>query len=304
MRHSLTTSFQVVVVDEVYIRKPNSVKTYDMRITPSESPQVQLFRVCKQIKQEARELYLSKNLFVILAGPWVKPPRFWQSKAEKKLVRRLSISLDYRDKSGHVNDEWLQRSGVAQIDACAAEMPPPTSQVDEHAVHDAHRNSLMQAMWYVLFVMLKTLELDLLQINLQNCYCPWGCHRLATVALDNLPGFSNTAFPPSIRALLRNLAPKALDILGTLSKQERDIIRDCLESEGLRSKLVFHGDGSTVDADGYRVWNSTIEPADDSMDNASDDSTETSSDASSDEADEDHSDDGEGFEAEAEVEGE
>ena len=88
-----------VVPGKVFIYHANTIKTYDMRITSTNPPEFQAFRVCKQFHEEARELFIEKNLFVLTSGPCTTVPtlhKFLNSVDTKKL-RRLSLSFDYRD---------------------------------------------------------------------------------------------------------------------------------------------------------------------------------------------------------------
>ena len=133
-RHLLTLPEEIramifelcVVVGNVPYCPPNAAKEFrdfDMRITtPTESPQVQLFRVCKQIHSETRKIFLKTNTFIVLANcsPGHKQPRLplaglYSNIAEKKLIRHLSINLDYRNFTSGFADYNFQRGLSMQI---------------------------------------------------------------------------------------------------------------------------------------------------------------------------------------------
>ena len=70
-RELRNTVFELcVVVEKVVINRPGGLKSYDIRSPPgAKNAKIQLFRVSKQVNDEARELYFGKNLFIVLAGP-------------------------------------------------------------------------------------------------------------------------------------------------------------------------------------------------------------------------------------------
>ena len=100
-----------LVVEKVYIHKLNTAKDHDVRVTPTEGKaETQLLLVNKQIYFEAIELYLAKNIFIFLAGDgrskdgtWTLPTlNFHYDGQVEQHVRKISISLDYRDAGDHV----------------------------------------------------------------------------------------------------------------------------------------------------------------------------------------------------------
>ena len=228
-----------LIVDKVQIRSPGCVTTYDMRLTPSpKQAQTQLFRTCKQVNSEARQTYISKNIFVIVPGPCAEPPYspLFRSAHDKKLLRRLSVSLDYRDHKhfavesyvGHNINYYFRRMGIAE-------------ELIHSRTHTISSEFMAGGTWFSLFSFVTTLKLDYLQINLQNCFCPSGCDRMVREAFESRGLECEGARPddPTVSEMLQHSSPRTIDIIGTLEIEERDFIRQTLNLES--GDLRFHG---------------------------------------------------------------
>lgn len=118
-------------------------------------------------------------------------------------------------------------------------------------------------------------NLKYLQINLQNCYCPWGCHRVLEEAIECTGSEDWT-----MSQILLDMEPAVLDIVVTLSKQERQCIRHYLEERTF--ELQFHGGWTKAeDEQGFAIWDEKLEVVD--GDGDSEDSEGMSVDESDDE---------------------
>ncbi|KAK3711566.1 hypothetical protein LTR37_009557 [Vermiconidia calcicola] len=227
-----------VVVDKIYVRGPGRVTSYDMRITETAVPEVQLFRVCKQINAEARETFLLNNKFVHLPGPRFigSPTQFHLSTMfNKDLIRRLSISLDYRDYSPSFIDEFVQHEGYKE-----ARLQVPREETMFY-LQELTVVALRDRIWYSMFQQIsKLVNLKYLQINLQNCYCPSTCHRLVQQAFTS-KGHSPQAEAPWAFQLLGKGTRKVIDVVGTLDFAERHLLRCMLMTDVAHIRLQFHG---------------------------------------------------------------
>ena len=232
------------VVDKVYIHHVNTIKIFDMRVTSTTLPELQVFRVCKQIHNEARELFLLKNLFVMTAGPCtvLHTLRQFVASIDVKFLRRLSISFDYRDYAA---------AGVCQYKAAVRRSTFKRNGLDEDEIQSAMLDTMQSQtvceVWCPMVAALAPLRLDYLQVNLQNCYDPTGGARAV------ISGFETPCEAPpaeggvidycnrtDIPRTLRSMRGKVIDVVGTVDKAERECLRECLG--GLSShELQFHG---------------------------------------------------------------
>ena len=166
------------------------------------------------------------------------------SAADAKFVRRLSISLDYREYTGAVAEETPRRMVIIEngdegnsIEAVRDDM------------HGITTDQLMHRIWYPMFKEVTMLKLDYLQINLQNCYCPWGCDRMI---FDAFTSEGNAHGIPALSVLefLRHQAPQTIHIIGTLNEEVREYFR--AQKMLFQSNIDFHGGCSEPDSDvGY-----------------------------------------------------
>ncbi|KAK3710691.1 hypothetical protein LTR37_010110 [Vermiconidia calcicola] len=110
---------------------------------------------------------------------------------------------------------------------------PNNATADDRALraHDSTGMvSVMYSAWadmYRAFAMV-----EFLQIDLSNCYCPLGCHRLIEEAANAITMGFRYPYYPCDKATL----PTELEILGIKSTQERsDIVDDIKEVLGIAS---------------------------------------------------------------------
>lgn len=173
--------------------------------------QKQLFRVCKLLGGEAREIFVNKNLFVLFPRPRINFPfdDLFRCPGPTKFLRRLSITLDVREDKNH------HASALGHEALEMRKRGLPTAEIRE-ILHSDARRLLVHQTWYTFLedIWNAKLKLDYFQINLQNCYCPCGCERVVEEAFTN-DGNSGTNYFNAI-LFLRELAPKVLDIIGTV----------------------------------------------------------------------------------------
>lgn len=233
-----------MVVDKVYIYHPTSVKTYDMRITKTAVPEYQLFRVNKQIHDEAKEVFTLKNLFVLTAGPCTALPalRRFLDCVDIKKVRRMSISFDYRAYAATGADQRCVR-------CIAASYPGTASGAEEaqRAILNDMPRCMAEDLWLPLLTELYCLRLTYLQLNLQNCYDPLGVERFVIEALNapcmrlDMRGLAAAEFmnETNVRLALMEVRAKVVDIVGTVDEEERQWVRNDLAA--IKDRLQFHG---------------------------------------------------------------
>lgn len=243
---------------------------FDMRVTtPTQSPEVQLFRLCKQIYAEACKVYLSKNTFVILnymcTSDEDDPPfvGLYRNKAEMQIICCLSISLDYRCLSRDYADNavqsgmsfglWTAMVGEAGDENCFT--------IDLHA----DMIDRLCIAWERLFndLLMNDFKLDFLQVNVQNCYCgALSCCRLTKDAFHF----------DILKRCLPHLDLETLDIIGTEHCLERNMIRRLGEGKGAK-KMTFHGVKYKPKRAEFYQWDPDVEIAVDD-DKAEDESGE------------------------------
>lgn len=234
-----------LVVGRVLIKKPACIVIDDMRLdAPSSRPDLQLLLCSKQVYHEAVEIYLSKNLFVLLPGdthwPWSNERHLLNIPSYgglgRKHIRRLSIALDLREISlmetmSYITDDIPQQ----MIDD--PDSPPVTN---SDTVHGLTMDNLCEDTWPTMFKSISYFtKLELLQINLQNCYCIGACHRLVRQAFKKADSTTRPGAVRSVHTLLHRVRPSVLDFLGTMSDKERVfLVKQCSE-EGM--EIQFHG---------------------------------------------------------------
>jgi hypothetical protein len=209
---------------------------------------VQLFRVSKQVYAEARKVFLSQNTFVILNSITNSVDDdsplsgLYRDTTEMQMIRRLSISLDYRSYPIDYTDILVQCGQSAYI----AKRSKALNEDHAYATTTLHDTVMeqLQDKWNMLLSCLGAgSKLDYLQINLQNCYCPLGCHRVAHEAFQ---------WPASLSLSHRMQLGGTLDIIGTESKDERDFFREMLAEIWNPLGLLFHGTNKAEIEDGIR----------------------------------------------------
>ena len=239
-------------VGKVYIEHPTSVRIHDMRITEKTTPEQQLFLVCKEIHSEAKEVYVLNNTFVLTSGPYTKVPAFrkFLASIDQKLLRRLSISFDYRDyAAGAVNQcmTFYIRESMRQAASSTDKM--------QASMADLMRFQTIQTVWFPILTLLCTLSLDYLQVSVENCYAMDGVERIFTTVLDRTwqeasesgrDGEEEKELPlTSICKTLSELNVNNVDIVGTADKIERNWLRDRLGASS--SKLRFRGGAHSLE---------------------------------------------------------
>jgi hypothetical protein len=159
-----------LVVGEVY---PRPKSDEDARLNDRsnfQQPQTQMFQLCRQIFAEAAPLYFAENKFVLSYGelPWshttedlgFKPV----SRVAHQSLRSLSITYDMRD--DNILPSILQTR-------CS----------------DGRLETGLLKRWRKLSRLLTHLDLRLLEVSMDNCYCAF-CPRRMTCAATSYLGDS------------------------------------------------------------------------------------------------------------------
>jgi hypothetical protein len=127
-----------------------------------QKPQTQLFQLSRQIFAEAAPIYFAENKIVISHGhlPWSHDRSYYGSKPVSKVahqnLRSLSITFDFRD-------GWVF----------------PSELRESHSDGDQMHEEALWEVWCETLELLKLLNLRVLEVSLQNCYCGF-CHRRLT----------------------------------------------------------------------------------------------------------------------------
>lgn len=178
-------------------------------------PSLSILRVCKQIRYEAESMYLERNTFMLPSTmvfhyPLMIPDmafdnrnptipyadRILFSAAALGRIRNISIAFCNRTDSPLTisHSEWMQQSYIGQ--PTFEDMPPEQRMLYAHYRAKLYQISLWMAQ--VEALMRFEAQLDLLELDLTNVYCPFGCCR---------------DFPVDFRILVQ-LKPKLLRFLG------------------------------------------------------------------------------------------
>ncbi|KAH0291758.1 hypothetical protein M436DRAFT_44182 [Aureobasidium namibiae CBS 147.97] len=173
-----------LIVGEVYPRpKHDEDDRFNCR-SHFERPQTQIFQLCRQVFNEAAPIYFGENKFILSYGVW---PWFHHaitirakntSGMAQRHLRSLSITFDLRD---------------------GQSLP---SALQTNSNHDNFEAKLFTR-WYVLEKSLcRLMNLQLLEVSLENCYCAFCHRRLAIAAAGHLARGIRIS---SARVILRGL---------------------------------------------------------------------------------------------------
>ncbi|THV75933.1 hypothetical protein D6D29_08596 [Aureobasidium pullulans] len=144
-------------------RRTESFKLHEM-------PQTQLFLVCRQVFHESAPLYFGLNKFVISYGPasewpWSDPLKLWKSPVSRfayENIKSMSIPFDLMDNHTQIPEAFTWR----YID------------------NDVERE--LVSSWKERCGQMASLELDLLEVSFEGCYCFMCGRRLIIEALHHL----------------------------------------------------------------------------------------------------------------------
>lgn len=235
-----------VVVGEVRINRRGSLEEFDMRYYGRRDPKaaVQLFRVNKQIRSEALELYLSKNHFVVPAAcstGTCDPFRYIPGDVDglaSQYLRSISISVDGSDNS-------MFAARIFDEGRCA-KFRRDNGGMGENVHLGAYHEETVGEQSEFLPLILESVfsrenQVQRLQINLEWAMCALGCHRLVEWMIYGEQG------PISQGAVIEEWAEsidhsrfESLDFLGTVNDMERRYLLS-LFPPSMTRKITFHG---------------------------------------------------------------
>lgn len=203
----------LVVVGKVFYTPDRYATESELRFEDMHTyraPSLQIHRVCKQIREEAEPIYASQNLFV-LPHQWHCCHPFGnvhhQTHAHVRslfaartlpCIKNVSISFSGRPCSHfdtrHIDadriNESAHKSSKTKLALCWLQML--------RQVYDPRDGST-------------TFDLDFLELDFTDAYCPMGCCRMLM----------------SGSMLAKVLRPKKLRLLGLTEDEEGVIIQDC-----------------------------------------------------------------------------
>ena len=161
------------------------------------APDLTILRICKQTHNEAEELYLSKNMFVLPDflshrqpiehklkpdGHILSPNRPLFSRIASRYLKNISISFNPRLPAPDILDHSSWRDMEYQSPAQSFDVLQPRERLE--LAHE-HAASCLVDFWdyeiYRLVTFLPPLEdnqIHHLEIDITNAYCPIGCCRL------------------------------------------------------------------------------------------------------------------------------
>ena len=202
-------------------------------VTTARIPELQILRLCRQIKEEGERFYLEKNLFVLpriaaqcglpfqsfllkeipngTERPWSLPS------SAVKYLRFLSITFDFRDEDKSMAAMLTRRDGGLSGDSEFIGHPGNiTDDLRDKWIHDARMGELKRR-WAQFYHGIAYCSLDLIQIDLSRCYCPLGCHRMVVEALQ-------VALPSAFYHSCQLMPPKKVEINGVLYAEKSVIV--------------------------------------------------------------------------------
>ena len=204
---------------------------------PFEDSVWSLLAVNRQVREEAAKVLLSKNHFVLSSdigsgGPfWAPLSNAQEPKWPRSLpvlvmnnLRSISIAMDLR----YIANDVLTFASKARSDHVDRSGFTPDKQVLRAHGQFAEFTEDWATMCRF-FV-----RMDFVEIDVTNAYCLLGCHRYIYLVAKAIES-----------ALQRRWIPNTLQILGTMNKTERCIIRDKVKS-GLLEFLNENHDGRTL----------------------------------------------------------
>lgn len=214
---------------DVYVRWHTRSVAYDMRFIPvtednklrPPKAETQLLQVCKTIKKEALDLYLTNNIFNVF-GTDTEAPFVATAGGPKK----LSIVFDRRSLDISTSMDSLNNY---YADSMRKKYPEWTDLDWRSKVHDELTEEMLATRWEGLVDTVCSLQLEFLEVNLQHCTCPCGCRNLIGEALRMLCTWEAGA------------APRMIIFLGTRSKEEHDLCKAMVEEVDRETKVVFAG---------------------------------------------------------------
>ena len=160
-----------------------------------QAPELTLFRTCRQIRDEAEDVYVSNNLFVLpdflsqrelirsdskADGHIPFPGRPLLSDAAAKRLKNISITFNPRSAAPTMidHDAWSRRERLyptQTFDALQAQ--DRLNRAHTKAMSDL-MNSWYDDLDYIVDFFLSPENIRYLEIDLTNAYCPIGCCRL------------------------------------------------------------------------------------------------------------------------------
>jgi len=193
--------------------------------------------VSKAIQAEAEHIFWSaKNQFIFPSGPFDYPAGFYCGDligcgpTTLKPARNISFAFDMLD-YGYVSPALLR--GDAMDNMSDEELENATPQDFRNAVHEIQQSSIESTWQCRLELINEQLQLQKLQIDLEQCFCPVGCCRMVEFACGLVGPF--TKGPPA-----------CLEILGHEEKEMARIL-ELLTSHGVPAKAILFLDPLPID---------------------------------------------------------
>jgi len=252
---------ELVVVGKVFYTPDAYAVANEKRFkhwTSYRAPSLAILRVSKQVHNEAEEVYLGKNLFVLpdqctTREPFLQklgpndhgsggahtpfPDRWLFSASGPQLIRNISVCFSPRSDSFHPPGH-LFWDAFNNFDVM-------TPAARHQAAHDAAEEFLREDFQELLSDLTLVLcsptpkRLDYLESDLTNAYCPTGCCRMVTECWRQL----------------MSLGPRATVFLGVRDAVEEADIMDWVWDWVYYENHVMHDDFEgklEVDKDGMR----------------------------------------------------
>nr|OQO25558.1 hypothetical protein B0A51_07522 [Rachicladosporium sp. CCFEE 5018] len=242
-----------VVVGDVIIRPPDAIKLEEMRspdddyyglsLQHAQTPQAetQLFCVSKGMRDQAAKIYFSRNTFIILPTPNQYSPLKWMPCGDNQdllqHVRRISIALDYRALSDYWKAKRKRLYAAHSVRSLPeAERSTVRRRLNTVMYREGHKAAVSATHHHwrsMLFDITENLvNLEDLEINVQNAYCPDRFHRLAAdIFRVHVAGYTTAD-------MLAAHPVQQIKILGTLDVTERHAIRTLLDTK----EVKFYGE--------------------------------------------------------------
>lgn len=255
-----------VVPGKVFVKPFISFKYFENAsfFATYEPPNLALFRVCKDVYQEAGFLFYCENVFSFLQPDilLVLLEEYPHIANYLKHMHKVELVFDYRDFQ-YISDDFccglqftaelLKRADDRQTAALATEFTqlrsfilgvpgrtgkresiadPPTTR--RRVLHDHNINVLRTYLWgrALTFIAQKLLVTNL-HLDFQNCYCPGGCCRLAKEVMKW--AWSPWVYDLPVKVSLSGTAAgERKEIMEAITKQRvaeapgEDVMRDSL----------------------------------------------------------------------------
>ncbi|KAK5121359.1 hypothetical protein LTR85_005525 [Meristemomyces frigidus] len=218
-------------MDPMDSRHPEKVDTWgevprsDVRTQAGRILPLQIFQVNKQLYDEALPTFLSKNHFIIPYDQEDFPQftreghTFWRNGSfayngmAKRYIRSSSIGFHFSP-TGDGVQEAIERGGYYdREDGLTDEDAEDERTHHVQRVHDEVLESVLDCAWTWLKDTVKCLKLKYLEVDLTDCYCSFGCHRLVRHVLEDFGNWEQGL-------------PDVVQFIGTSSAAERDWIRE------------------------------------------------------------------------------